>query len=180
MKKIVKNHCCIPPKVENKARWDGYDSYDQIKGDKGYVFKGNSLDTFTKKPWKASKKPWYFLTKEESITINNRHKPIKRTAADNLFAWYENKYEKWLKKNPQPTTPNLFYDQFAKEWLKEEERFTNKMVTKWRDFIEPKKHDFNKNKYLLSNGMTLSDALTSLHNREYNKIFHDTTDKLAA
>jgi hypothetical protein len=92
------------------------------------VFKGNSLDTFTKKPWKASKKPWYFLTKEESITINNRHRPVKRTHDDLIIDYLNHKLNKWKKTHPDVDESDLFYKEQHPEWVQKYEEAHDAIV----------------------------------------------------
>lgn len=73
-------------------------------------------------------KPWYFLTKEESITINNRHKTNKMTHDDYVKGYINHKLEKWKKKHPEPQPSDLFYKEEHPKWVMNYEEYHDKVV----------------------------------------------------
>lgn len=114
-------HCTIPPKSDAKAKWNGYDAYDEIHN--------NRIEELKKQ--KPENKPWYFLTKEESITINNRHMSVKRTAIDNIVGLYENKLYKWINNHPTPEKDDLFYNDTVSQLYKDLNNYRDIVLAKW-------------------------------------------------
>lgn len=114
-------HCTIPPKSDAKAKWNGYDAYDEIYN--------NRIEELKKQ--KPENKPWYFLTKEESITINNGHKSVKRTAIDNIVGLYENKLYRWINNHPTPEKDDLFYNDTVSQLHKGLNKYMGTVLNKW-------------------------------------------------
>lgn len=114
-------HCTIPPKSDAKAKTNGYDAYDEIHN--------NRIEELKKQ--KPENKPWYFLTKEESITINNGHKSVKRTAIDNIVGLYEDKLYKWINNHPTPEKDDLFYNDTVSQLYKDLNKYMDTVLNKW-------------------------------------------------
>jgi len=114
-------HCTIPPKSDVKAKWNGYDAYDEIYN--------NRIEELKKQ--KPENKPWYFLTKEESITINNGHMPVKRTAIDNIVGLYKDKLYKWINNHPTPEKDDLFYNDTVSQLYKDLNNYRDIVLAKW-------------------------------------------------
>lgn len=90
-----------------------YIAYKKSQPDK----KSNTLYVY-----KRYKKPWYYLTKEESITINKKNNICSNLTNEELLSGIlKNRIKKWEQKHRKPCNED---DIFAKEYLKswEEER----------------------------------------------------------
>lgn len=66
--------------------------------------------------WKCSKKPWYYLTKVESIAINSRHKSAKMTHDDYIEGYLKDKMKKWEVMHKKPEESDLFYKEECPKW----------------------------------------------------------------
>lgn len=121
-------HCTIPPKSDAKAKWNGYDAYDEIYN--------NRIEELKKQ--KPENKPWYFLTKEESITINNGYMSVKRTAVDNIVGLYEDKLYKWINNHPTPEKDDLFYNDTVSQLRKDLSTYVDTVLHKWYiQYVDP-------------------------------------------
>lgn len=92
---------------------ESYIAYKKLQPDK----KSSTLYVY-----KRYKKPWYYLTKEESITINKKNNIRSGLTREELLSGIlKNRIKKWEQTHKKPCNED---DMFAKEYLKswEEER----------------------------------------------------------
>lgn len=120
-------HNCIPEKVQvtDPGEYDGMDEYRSskpkiehiaIKDRKG---KGKKLN---------KQKPWYYLTRVESITIEGRRKPPKMTHDDYIKGYLKQKIDKWERKNPKPKEDDLFYKDEYPKWITAKEEAHDRIM----------------------------------------------------
>ena len=82
------------------------------------------------------KKPWYMLSKRDSIAILNRKRRTKLNHTELMEGYVQHKLKKWEHKHPCPAKPDdLFYDQYYPGWKAdydiEEERLRNVIIAKY-------------------------------------------------
>lgn len=124
---IRNQKCCIPPttKANDPGEYDGIDEYRDYRPTiihvkiKDRVGKGKKLN---------KQKPWYYLTKKESITIENNRKQAKMTHEEYIEAYLKDKLSKWEKKNPKPLENGIFYKEEYPKWVAEREAQHDKIV----------------------------------------------------
>lgn len=124
---IRNQKCCIPPttKANDPGEYDGIDEYRDYRPTivhvkiKDRVGKGKKLN---------KQKPWYYLTKKESITIENNRKQTKITHEEYIEAYLKDKLSKWEKKNPKPLENDIFYKEEYPKWVAEREAQHDKIV----------------------------------------------------
>ena len=112
---IRNQKCCIPPtiKTNDPGEYNGIDEYRDYRPTvthvtiKDRVGKGKKLN---------KQKPWYYLTKKESITIENNRKQAKMTHEEYIEAYLKDKLSKWEKKNPKPLENDIFYKEEYPKW----------------------------------------------------------------
>ena len=112
---IRNQKCCIPPtvKANDPGEYDGVDEYRDFRpaitnvAIKDRVGKGKKLN---------KQKPWYFLTKKETIAIENRRKSSRMSRDDYIEGYLKQKLNKWESKNPKPKEDDLFYKEDLPKW----------------------------------------------------------------
>lgn len=112
---IRNQKCCIPPtiKANDPGEYDGVDEYRDFRPKvthvtiKNRVGKGKKLN---------KQKPWYYLTKKESIAIENRRKQVKMTHEEYIEAYLKDKMTKWEQTHNKPKEDDLFYKEELPKW----------------------------------------------------------------
>lgn len=112
---IRNQKCCIPPtmKANDPGEYDGVDEYRDFRPAistttiKDRVGKGKKLN---------KQKPWYYLTKKESIAIENRRKQVKMTHEEYIEAYLKDKMIKWEQTHNKPKEDDLFYKEELPKW----------------------------------------------------------------
>ena len=106
---------CIPPtvKANDPGEYDGVDEYRDFRPKSEHVSIKDRVD----KGKKLNKqKPWYYLTKKESIAINSKRESTKMTHRDYIEGYLKQKMSKWENKHPEPAQDDLFYKEEYPKW----------------------------------------------------------------
>lgn len=107
----------------DQSKSDGLKAYREMVPEP--VYKSIKIKTDKRPP---RNKPWYFLTKEESITIESRKKSPKMTREMYVIGYIDHKLEKWKKKHPEPQKTDLFYKEEHPKWTANYESYHDKVV----------------------------------------------------
>ena len=118
---------CIPPKVtaNDPGEYDGIDEYRDYRpaithvSIKNRVGKGRKLN---------KQKPWYYLTKKESIAIENKRKSVKMTHEEYIESYLKQKLSKWEQTHNKPKEDDIFYKEEYPKWVSEREAQHDKIV----------------------------------------------------
>ena len=124
---IRNQKCCIPPtvKANNPGEYDGVDEYRDFRPNTEHI----SIKDRVGKGKKLNKqKPWYYLTKKESIAIESKRKSTKMTHQDYVEGYLKQKLNKWEKENPKPAQDDLFYKEEYPKWMTAREEAHDKIV----------------------------------------------------
>ena len=125
---IRNQKCCIPPtiKANDPGEYDGVDEYRDFRpaitnvAIKNRVGKGKKLN---------KQKPWYYLTKKESIAIEATRKSNKMTHEDYIEAYLKHKLDKWEQTHKKPAENDIFYKEEYPKWVAERESQHDKIVS---------------------------------------------------
>ena len=124
---IRNQKCCIPStiKTNDPGEYDGVDEYRDFRpaiadvAIKDRVGKGKKLN---------KQKPWYYLTKKESIAIENKRKSVKMTHEEYIESYLKQKLSKWEQMHNKPKEDDIFYKEEYPKWVSEREAQHDKIV----------------------------------------------------
>ena len=119
---------CVPKaiKANDPGEYDGIDEYRDFRP---YPTTHVAIADRIGKGKKLNKqKPWYFLTKKETIAIESSRGPTKMTHEDYIKGYLKHKMNKWEMKNPKPKEDDIFYKQDYPKWVADREAQHDKIV----------------------------------------------------
>ena len=148
---IRNQKCCIPPtvKANDPGEYDGVDEYRDFRPAIAHV---SIKDRIGKGKKLNKQKPWYFLTKQETIAIENRRKSSRMSRDDYIEGYLKQKLNKWESKNPKPKEDDLFYKEDFPKWVAEREAQHDKIVsflsnTYIKKYTKPLIHNILESKF---------------------------------
>lgn len=108
------------------GEFNGIDEYRSSKPKVEHI----AIKDRTGKGRKLNKgKPWYYLTKVESITIDRRKPPVNMIHDDYIEGYLNYKMNKWEMKHKEPEKTDLFYKEEYPKWVAAYEEHHDKVMS---------------------------------------------------
>ena len=114
--------------TNNPGEYDGIDEYRTYRNSHTSIIHTPIKERVGKGKKLNKGKPWYYLTKKESITIENKRKSVKMTHEEYIESYLKQKLSKWEQSHNKPKEDDIFYKEEYPKWVSDREAQHDKIV----------------------------------------------------